>query len=405
MAASGYLGRMVTKARPRQLPSGNVTWRVQFRAEGKVTSESFRDASEAAKFAKLVDRVGGEAAMQTRELRDDPIREVPTLEEWTAAYLDPNSGHLTGVTEATRNGYRQIADRSFLQVLGPMPLTLITKREVAKWVQWQEAQPSRYRAGQTLSAKTMRNYHGVLSSLLAAAAEEGIITGNTARGTRLTRGLRQGVTFLTRDEFELVSALMPAYYRPLATWLVHSGMRWGEATALTWGDLNRKSVPPTARVTKAWKKGVGGKPVLGPPKTARSVRTIVMLADVIELLGAPGPGDALIFTGVKGNRLWSERFHKAAWGPAVAAANDPEVAARLGYEALGKQPRVHDLRHSHASWLIADGAPLTYVQHRLGHENVATTSDIYGHLLPDANQQLAAIMSGWRQPAPQLELT
>src|SRR5690242_20687334 len=102
---------MVTNARPRVLPSGKISWRVQFRVDGRVTSESFTDSKAAAKFAKLVDRVGGEAAQRTRDARDVGHRETPTLEEWTHTYLDPTSGHLSGVTPATRAGYQQIADR------------------------------------------------------------------------------------------------------------------------------------------------------------------------------------------------------------------------------------------------------------------------------------------------------
>lgn len=372
---------MATTPRPRVLPSGKISWRVQFRVDGRVTSESFTDSREAAKFAKLVDRVGGDAAQRTRDARDVGHREIPTLEEWTRQYLDPKSGHLSGVTPATRAGYLQIAERSFLQVLGEMPLDVITRREVTKWVVWQEAQPSRYRVGQPISAKTVRNYHGVLSAVMAAAVEDRLIDGNPARGTKLTKGRREGVTFLTQEEFTAIYEHVPAYYQPLAYLLVWTGMRWGEATALTWADVIRNPGAEMIRINKAWKKGVGGKPVLGPPKTERSNRTITIRQEVLKRLGPPGrPGD-LVFTGIRsGERMWSERFHKAAWQPAIARAN------------VGKQPRVHDLRHTHASWLIARGVPLTYIQLRLGHENITTTSDIYGHLLPDANAQLVNVM-------------
>jgi len=49
-----------------------------------------------------------------------------------------------------------------------------------------------------------------------------------------------------------------------------------------------------------------------------------------------------------------------------------------------KRPRVHDLRHTHASWLIHEGVPLPIIQRRLGHESIQTTVDTYGHIMPDA---------------------
>ncbi|MDX3849451.1 tyrosine-type recombinase/integrase [Streptomyces sp. AK02-01A] len=48
---------------------------------------------------------------------------------------------------------------------------------------------------------------------------------------------------------------------------------------------------------------------------------------------------------------------------------------------LTKRPRIYDLRHTHASWLIAGKVPLPVIQARLGHESITTTVDRYGHLL------------------------
>jgi integrase len=51
---------------------------------------------------------------------------------------------------------------------------------------------------------------------------------------------------------------------------------------------------------------------------------------------------------------------------------------------------VHDLRHTHAAWLIAEGRPLPSIQARLGHESITTTIDRYGHLMPDLDDGNAA---------------
>uniref|UniRef100_UPI0035632836 tyrosine-type recombinase/integrase n=1 Tax=Actinotalea sp. TaxID=1872145 RepID=UPI0035632836 len=80
------------------------------------------------------------------------------------------------------------------------------------------------------------------------------------------------------------------------------------------------------------------------------------------------------------------------------AANDAEACAAAGLTPIGKRPRVHDCRHSHASWLIAQGRPLPYIQRRLGHEKITTTVGTYGHLMPDAQQgdadAVALMMAG-----------
>lgn len=379
---------------PRRTSTGSVSWRVQGRNSARqMRQETFLDETAARQFGNLVDSVGWDAAVAVRNARQDRDVRIPTLRQFTEVYLDPTSGHLSGITEATREGYRQIAERSFLRVIGDLPVDAITKLDVARWVTWQEAQPSSRTPDTTVAAKTIKNYHGVLSAILAAAVEVHRLDSNPARGTRLTRGQRVGITFLTRDEFNVVLHFVPDYYKPLALFLAGTGMRWGEATALTWADLDLRAKVPTARVDKAWKKGVSG-PVLGPPKTKRSNRTISLWPELVQALGQPGPGGDLVFVGVAARkRMWSERFHETAWRPAVAAANDPAACAAAGFQPIGKRPRVHDLRHTHASWLIAAGAPLPYVQARLGHENISTTVDTYGHLLPDAHVQMAAIMS------------
>ncbi|MFH8747490.1 tyrosine-type recombinase/integrase [Streptomyces rimosus] len=58
---------------------------------------------------------------------------------------------------------------------------------------------------------------------------------------------------------------------------------------------------------------------------------------------------------------------------------------------LTKRPRIHDLRHTHAPWLIADKVRLPVIQGRLGHESITTTVDRYGHLLDSRTMK-------WRRP-------
>jgi integrase len=374
---------------------------VQFRIGGRLVQESFSTQDGAETFGALVDRVGGEAARAVRAKRN--VSAAPSLEAFTSSYLDSSSGYLSGVTPGTRDGYRQIAELSFLPFLGNFPVDAITKQDVARWIVWQEAQRSTRYPDRMIAAKTIRNYHGLLSSILTAAADAKLLTDNPARGTRLSRGRRTGVSFLTRSEFQTVLHFIPDHYKPLVLVLAGTGLRWGEATALTWSDLDTGSDPAVLRVDKAWQKGEKNKAILGPPKTARGRRSISLWPDLVEAMGARAAGSDLIFTGSQRvSRVWSARFHAAAWRPAVEAANDAERCTQIGAVPIGKTPRVHDLRHTHASWLIAAGVPLPYVQQRLGHENITTTVDLYGHMLPDMQnataQAASQAMSGAFKP-------
>ncbi len=78
----------------------------------------------------------------------------------------------------------------------------------------------------------------------------------------------------------------------------------------------------------------------------------------------------------------------AACNPRQADGKPDEDAPRLT-----KRPRVHDLRHTHASWMIAAGADLFVLQRRLGHESITTTTETCAHLMPD-QQRAAADAAG-----------
>lgn len=379
----------------RKNKDGSVTWRVQFRIDGKGPyQESFDNKKAADQFGELVDRLGGRAAREVLATRTEGGRDVPTLNEYTARYLDTESGLLTGVSEGTRADYRRLAQRSFLAFLGEYPIDAIQKADVGKWVAWQERQPSAARKGRPVAAKTIRNYHALLSSVLAAAVQEGKRVDNPAHRTRLSRGRREESVFLTPEEFTTLLHFVPERYQSFVLFLAGTGVRWGEATAITWGDLHLRAKPPTVRIDKAWKKGPTGAPVLGHPKSARANRTVSLSNDVIAALGKPGKPDDLVFRGRQsGGHLWYGRFRASTWLPSVERAQDVELCRDAGLEPLTKTPTVHDLRHSHASWLIARGVPLPLIQARLGHESIQTTVNVYGHLQPDAHLQMADVVA------------
>lgn len=368
-------------------------WRVQAREGGKMRQETFsgedpKATERAAKqFAKLADRVGMVEASRIRDERTGAARRgVPTLAEWSAQYLDKVGGKSREANDGTRAGYRAILDATILPRLGEMPIDSITEDDVRAWVTWLEAQPSKRRPGKTIAQKTVKNHHGLLSQILTAADARGLRTGNPARGIKPTRQRRERMIVLSQPEFTTLLHFVPPRGKAIVMWLAGTGMRWGEATALTWGDIDRSGATMLVHIDKAWQKGETAARVLGPPKTDAGERTISVPSELVAEMGPPGRGDQLVFRGAQGGPLWPGGFYSRIWRPAVDAANDDERCAAAGLTPLGKRPRLHDLRHSHASWLIAAGRPLPYIQARLGHEKITTTVDTYGHLLPDAHQ-------------------
>lgn len=381
---------------------GGITWRVQFRIDGRMSSESFKDQRQAVRFGNLVDKIGGTKAREILLVQQSPTS-LPTLTEWTGRYLDPASGMLSGVTEGTRADYVRIAHRTFLvHPIGELPLDMISHDEVAQWVTWQEAQHTlrsvrahdrdKTKPLVKMSAKSVRLAQGLLSQILESAVSHELIPRNQAKGIRLTKGRKAQMTFLTPAEFHVVLACTPDEWKPLVEFLAVSGARFGEVTALTFADLHPETTPPTVTIDKGWQKAAHGVE-LGAPKTSRSNRTISLPEQIIAKLGT-GHNSALIFHSATGKPVDRGHFWTRVWKPTVARANDPEYCSQRGLAPISKQPRIHDLRHSHASWLIAQGVPLTVLQRRLGHESIQTSSDRYGHLMPDVQSiPIAALES------------
>jgi integrase len=368
----------VPKANPHKTKSG-IVWRVQYRVNGQVVTDTFATEKSGNDYARLIERVGGAAAREALQRRRSSATDVPTLNEWTATYLDPESGILTGIQPGTRRGYERMT-KAFLPVLGEHPLDTITRDDIGKWVQWVESQPSGRTAGKLVSAKTVKNYQALLSNIFKAAVERGIIPANPVRGVRVTPGQSREGVFLTPHEFARILEQIPAHYQPLVVFLANTGTRWGEATALTWSDVNLSRRPAHVSINKAWKKGADNKPVLGTPKSKAGRRSIPIGEKVLSYLPERGAAGDLVFKGREGGRLWYGMFNTRIWKPAVT---------RSGIE---KSPNIHDLRHSYASWLLASGRPINEVQRRMGHENIETTVGVYGHLQPGADLETVDVM-------------
>lgn len=379
---------------PTRHTDGTIRWKVRFRITpgANPTSESFDTQDAADRFARLVDRVGGQAARDTRDASSGSSRDMPTLATHLERHLTKLGGSCTPGTIAE---YRRVAARTWLPSLGPLPLDAIDRDMVDDWIVYQRgvetarSKQARARAlaaqakgsadpvpePVTYSPKSITEAHGLLSGVLGRAVDDEVIVRNVAKGAALPSDAeRREMTILTENEFVTLFDAIPERWQPLVALLYGTGLRWGEATALTPADLDLDGPTPVLRITRAWKKGDAGV-YLGAPKTRRGRRTVAIPAQIVPALRELGngrPSDALLFTAVEGGRVSGQKFHDRIWKPALLRSG------------ITKRPRVHDLRHGHASNMIARGMNLLQLQHRLGHESLKVTGDVYGHLMPDA---------------------
>jgi integrase len=352
--------------RPVTRKDGTGYVQVLYRLDGMQSSTSFEDLASATKFKGLVEKFGPEQALTT--LVADPNMTTMTVGEWIEHHIE----HLTGLRKSTLWDYGSYLRKDIAPILGDIPLTGLTREHIAKWTQ--------DLADGGASGKTIANKHGFISSALNAAVRAGRIPTNPASGQRLPTSERAEMVCLTQEDFARLLDNVTDHWKPLVEFLVASGCRWGEATALKPSDINLTTA--TVRITRAWKRTYDrGGYELGPPKTKRSVRTINIPKSVLEKLDLTGEWVFLnkANTFVKGNgfhdRVWSAAVEKT-W-PSKDKDGKPIKSTR---DAPILKPRIHDLRHTCASWMIQAGVPLPVIQAHLGHESIQTTVSVYGHL-------------------------
>lgn len=307
-----------------------------------------------------------------------------------------------GVGEHAKRDYRTYA-RLHLGELADLPLASVTPELAGRWV-------ATLAAGH-LAPKTVRNVVGFVSSVFADASRNGLVPANPFDAVRSPKAATapSEMVFLTPSEFAFLLGHIHPHYQALVRTLAGTGMRWGEATALRARDVD--VVAGRVSITRAWKRQPGGAFVIGEPKTARSRRVVTIPAAVAEPLTARVVSlgrDELLFTNTLGDGITHSTFWRGHWTPAVMAsvrcahhrAQDPAATKPCGCPGMLEQrPRIHDLRHSHASWLIAAGVPLPAIQRRLGHTSITTTIDRYGHLMPELDQAMVIAVDAALAPA------
>lgn len=159
---------------------------------------------------------------------------------------------------------------------------------------------------------------------------------------------------------------------PFFRTLFYTGMRKGEARALTIDDFDE--VSGVLSITKSMRKYRSS---LKAPKTEAGKRKIKLDKNTLEIIKP-----------LKQHEKWLFGDYKPISRDRV------DRAFKKGIEISGVKPiRIHDLRHSHASYLITKGANIVAVSKRLGHANINMTLSTYAHLMKDSEDRLLDILN------------
>jgi integrase len=314
-------------------------------------------------------------------------------------WIDPSAGRITvaewserwwptiNVAERTEENYRRRLDRHLLPRWGAQRLCDITPAQVTTWARDFEM------AGYARS--TISSQLKLLSMMLTDAVDARLIAANPVRRRRRRgrhlHGAHVERVWATPEQVVQIAARACDLGGPGAAALIvtaaWTGARWGELTGLHRHNLHLTDhqivIDPVAGAlhesgTRLW---------LGPPKTSASVRRITLPPFLVQVLRAHlrMNDSPLVFATNDG--AWHRRsnFSRRVLRPAADGTSTP--GARLT-SPIRLGLTFHGLRHSHKTWLIADGAPEIAQARRLGHHLDNRVVETYSHVAPEVERRL-----------------
>ena len=244
-------------------------------------------------------------------------------------------------------------------------------------------------SNQSLNPNTINKIMVLLKKILDIGIKKGYYTNNPVKMLKKLPIAKAQLNYWSIEEFkEFLNLFEPEEYnyQLLFTCLFFTGMRLGEALALTWNDIDLTT--QTIHITKSIyiSKGIS---YISTTKTKAGMRRITIhkkLND--ELIDWKKNQYKLLDNFVTGDNNELQLFQNS---PIVITKNATE---KLYKKILKRDPnlkriRIHDFRHSHASLLINQGEDYLVVKERLGHASITTTIDTYSHLYPSKQKSLA----------------
>lgn len=315
-----------------------------------------------------------------------------TLGEWLDTWMDT---YLLNVKPRTLGVYKSDIRLHIKPALGAVRLEALDAPMIQAFYQ-KLLKPSKQRK-KGLSAKTVKNIHGVLHKALQQAVLVGYLRFNPADACVLPRVEKPKIIpFDDVQISEFLTAIQGNRFETLFTVTLFTGMREGEVLGLTWDcvDFERGIITIDKQIQLHQEKGFEAYE-LASTKNGKC-RSMMAAPSIMALLNRHRAAQAqqkllagsawknrddLVFTDALGSHLTKPTVYREF----------KRVAAAIGRP----DARFHDLRHSYAVAAIRSGDDIKTVQGNLGHATAAFTLDVYGHVTTQMKQEIAARMEAF----------
>ncbi|WP_050638440.1 tyrosine-type recombinase/integrase [Candidatus Stoquefichus sp. SB1] len=355
------------------------------RREKKITAESKKETNRLKdEFLKQLeaDKLHLEEKAKAKEDNKNNI----TFNEMFVPYFRFKRQTYKGSTAVTNE--RRIKNE-ILPFFGQKRIYDITTHDIVEWKEWIDKKE--------FSLEYSRSIYNLLSNMFKyAMANYGLLRNTAALVGTFVRPdeiqSNETIHFWTYEQFKaFIANVDELLWKTYFSTLYLTGMRKGESQALNWKDIdliNKRISISKSLTTKTSKeereRGVIYK--VTPPKTKTSIRNIMIPDILVELL----------------QKLYNRESQIDGFTDdcyvfgTVRFIPDTSIHRYLiKYTKIASLPKikVHDFRHSHASYLINKNANIMIVAKHLGHKDVKETLNTYSHLMPDFEQSIIDIMN------------
>jgi len=295
-----------------------------------------------------------------------------TVGEWMEIWINQ---YANNIKELSMSTYRAHIRNHIVPKLGDIKLSNLKTRDI------QMMYNALLRREKPLTAKTIKNIHGVLHKALSQVVKLGYIRYNPADNVSLPKVEKPELKPITDEHIaEFLEAIKGHCYELLYTIDLFTGMRKGEILGLTWDCVNLDTGVVVINKQLIQEKKKGGQYKLASTKNSKG-RTVRIPPSVIEL-----------FRQQKAKQISWKKEAGSAWDNSLNLVFTNEIGGHLSHttvthsfkkivQSIGlESTRFHDLRHSYAVAAIESGIDMKTIQQNLGHHAASFTMDVYGHV-------------------------
>jgi integrase len=303
------------------------------------------------------------------------------LERWLKDYAWPN------LAPRTAEVYEYITNVHLIPCLGNIPLTQLKPEHLQRYYS-DRLLRGRWDTKGGLSPRSVRHHHMTLHIALQTAVKWGLLQRNPADVVSPPKAKKPEIQ--TWDEYEIrrfLDATKDSVYYPIFYLALFTGLRRSELLALRWQDMD--SLYCQLYISRSMHHLKTGQIVFRQPKSTKGNRTVALSPSTLKILreyrqrreaeavilAKSITDNDLVFCHLDGSPLLPGTISHA-WDKAVRHA---------GIRVI----RLHDARHTHASYMLKQGIHPKVVQERLGHSSIQVTLDTYSHVAPGIQEKAA----------------